>query len=284
MLQPSLGPQRNFSPAANSFVRDMTDTDLSSHLGPVGARGGMYIQFFWVKIRIENEAEPALHGTFQNRLCIAKCPKGDNRTIAHRFISEEQAMREYPQEYAMFSQAESIPTSGTPLQELPGISTSQIALLTLYNLRCIEDLAEAPQEIINPMGMDAISAYALAKRWTASKSQNSDLITASQNDAITSTELARLRASEEASRRTIAELSAQLEVVMKMNGQMQAPQSAPVSAGVVPMMNPASSDLAPLPESALFSGSGGAAMGNDDLNGPAEPTQADPLGLKRKAR
>lgn len=286
MLQPNQAAQRTFGPSANQFVRDMTESDLSSHLGPVGSRGGMYIQFFWDKIRIENESDPVLNGTYQTRLCIAKCPKGDNRTIAHRFITEDQAKQMYPAEYAAFSQSEAIPTNGTPLHELPGISTSQIARLTLYNLRSIEDVAEAPQEIINPMGMDGMSAHTLAKRWVANKTANADLINTSQRDAVTTAELERLQASDAANRQTIAALEAKLDLLMKMGVGAGAPM--PQNAAPQPSMQPmpsTSPSLLPdmLPDSALFSGGGGSAMGNDDLMDGA-PTAADPLGIKRKAR
>ena len=283
MLQPSYG-QQPFSPAqSGNFVGDLTSADLSSHLGTVSSQGGIYVQFFYMKVRIDNPAEPSLHGTYQTRLCVAKQPKGDRLTIATETITPDQAARRWPQEYAAFSQSEAIPTTGTPLHELPGISASQIALLTVYNLRCIEDVAQCPQEHINQMGHEAVHVRTLAVRWLAAKDQNADLIRAAQFDAANSAELERLRKSEEDQRRLITELSAKLDVLMKVGA---VPQHTGVTApgGFIAVDLPDSPDLPQRPSVLFGEGGGDVVTGNEDLLDDPEPVPADPLGIKRKGR
>ena len=164
----------------NSNSSNMTSADLSSHLGPVSG-GHLYVQFSYERVRLSNDGPT--NGQFETRLCVEISPKGDRLTTARRYISEEDAAREFPYEYANFSEYESVPTSGTPLFELPGISQSQIALLTLHNLRSIEDVAKCPPELINFMGMDVIQAATTARKWMQSKSENAPMIEAATKEA-----------------------------------------------------------------------------------------------------
>lgn len=256
---------------------NFTDRDLSSHLGPVAGSGGLNIQFFYVKTRVES-ANPERNGTWRTRLCVAKMPKGDRLTIATRFITEEQASREFPREFSMFKQYQDVPTQGTPLHELPGITQSQIGILVIHNLRCIEDVAACDDALINQMGYDARQAKKLAARWIENRDGNADKIEQAKLDAARDAEIARLRkAADENAKRNI-ELEAQVRALMQMQGQ------APVAgAGAAPMMVDRADDLTPdlvTGTSPLFEG--GLVDGNDDLDDdpPPAPTKADPLGLK----
>lgn len=256
---------------------NLTDRDLSSHLGPVAGSGGLNIQFFYVKTRVES-ANPERNGQWRTRLAVAKMPKGDRLTIATRFITEEQASREFPREFSMFKQYQDVPTQGTPLHELPGITQSQIGILVIHNLRCIEDVAACDDALINQMGYDARQAKKLAVRWIENRDGNADKIEQAKLDAARDAELARLRkAADEYAKRNI-ELDAQVRALMRMQGQ--APQPG---AGAAPMLVDRADD--PTPEliegnSPLFEG--GLVDGNDDLDDdpPPTPTKADPLGLK----
>jgi hypothetical protein len=264
-------PLQQFQPQVNSqFTADMTHADLSSHLAPVSGSGGLYIQFYYARVRIEQPDNPAVHGTWRTRLCVAKAPKGDRLTVSARFITEEQAMQRYPREFAMFKHSEAIPTSGTPLHELPGISQSQIALLVLHNLRCIEDVADARQETINPMGMDAMSAHALAVRWVRHKEANGAVIQEAIGDATKDAELATLRRQTADQQQAIAELRAKVDILTQIGGQVPQLNIPPAAAMETP-------DIVPAPVNRSFvEGSAQIAVtGNDDLNDP------DPLGLNR---
>lgn len=266
-------------PAEATDRFNLTDRDLSSHLGPVAGSGGLNIQFFYVRTRVES-ANPERNGQYRTRLCVAKMPKGDRLTIAVRFITEEQAMRDHPREFSMFKQYQDVPTQGTPLHELPGITQSQIGVLVVHNLRCIEDVAACDDALINQMGYDARQAKKLAVRWIENLKGNADLIAGAVTDAAREAELDRLRKAQAETERRNIELEAQLRAVMAMQGQ--AP--TPASTGQVQMVDrPDGLPDAREVESNLLEG--GLVDGNDDLDldaPPATPTKADPLGLKGK--
>lgn len=260
--------QQSVQPQAARFSRDLTSMDLSDDLGPVQSKGGYYVQFFYVRVRIET-ADATLNGTFQTRLCIAKAPIGDRLTVSTREIDELTASREHPREFAAFKQYEDVPTNGTPLHELPGVSQSQIAILVLNNLRSIEDVANLQPEQITGMGMDALQAHKLAKRWLDAKVGAVDLIGAAERDAQTSAEMADLKRRAEASEKQNAMLQAQVQALMQMSGNANAATMAGQPVAVE------GEKLPDIVETPLFEG--GMVSGNDDLNAAEDP---DPIGIR----
>lgn len=262
---------------------NLTNLDLSTHLDGVAGKGGLNVQFFYARSRVES-ANPERNGQWRTRLCVAKMPKGDRLTIATRFITEEQAMREFPREFSMFKQYQDVPTQGTPLHELPGITQSQIAVLVVHNLRCIEDVAACDDALVNGMGYDARQAKKLAVRWLENVRGNTELINSATVDAARDAENARLRKQAEDMERRNIELEAQLKAVMQMQGQ--APAGAVAGGpGMLggPFMVDRPDDLPDALDVESNFGEGGLVTGNDDLNDEPEtvkPSKADPLGLK----
>lgn len=271
----------------NRLAPNLTGSDLSSHLGPVGGgSGGLYIQFFYARVKIQS-VDPALNGKYETRLCVAKVPKGDRLTIATRFIDEEQAAREFPMEYAQFKQYEAVPTSGTPLHELPGISQSQIAYLTIYNVRSIEDLAALPQEQASQMGLEAAQAYSVAKRWIGTKSGAQSMLDSAQAETAMAAELKSMKDQLADANRTIIEQNAKLSVLgqLGMQGAQQAAAMTAPQGDTMPYqsMNVSASDVEQADDvsesSELFEG--GLVDGNEDLDSAPMPTPDDPLALGR---
>lgn len=257
------------SMSPRGLSRDMTDVDLSSHL-PVTSRGagGLNIQFFYQRVEVKSR-NPRVAAKFETRLCVAKQPKGDRFTVATRFITDEDAMREFPQEYAQFKRYQEVPTQGTPLHELPGISQSQIAVLIINGLRSVEDLVEVDADLVSSVGMEAVHAKRLAQNWIAKRDGDLKMIELSALEANMESEKASLIARLDAAERNNANLQQQVTVFMeRMNGNQ--PVMMPHSS----MTNGATSiDLNPeLPgyesTSGGFGGDGpGVANGIDDLIG-----------------
>lgn len=279
-MYPSMPFQPASAPRAGGMSTNMTNRDLSSHLGPVAGSGGLNVQFFYVKVRITSR-NPERNGKFQDRLCIAKMPKGDRLTIATRFISEEQAMQAFPREFAMFRQYESVPTSGTPLQELPGISQSQIALLLLNNLRSIEDVANCPSELINGMGMDVRQAYQVAKRWCQQRDDAAPMIAQAEHEARETQQREALEARLAAAERANIELQGQVKAMLAMGGMASATPAQQLAPGGAVYVDrddnlPEAKDLPPT----MFEG--GIVDGLSDLDDEPQPTAADPLGLNAR--
>lgn len=284
LIQPNFnafGAQREEA-ASRGMAPNLTDQNLGELMGPVAGRGGLHVQFFYMNVLIES-ADPTLNGTFQPRLCIAKMPKGDRLTVATRFISEEQAMREFPREFTMFKTSDEVPTDGTPLRELPGIAQSQLAMLMLYQLRSIEDLASVPQEQVNGMGLEIITAHKLAKAWLRNKTENADMIAEAKNQSQIDAQLEQMRRQLEALQKQNIELDAQnkaLTAVHQALGtapvQQQQPYQGVQYAPVAPVVRmPAEVADDELPDSGMFAG--GMVDDPNDLN------QSDPLGLLNEA-
>lgn len=217
------GFQGNISGARSGFSRDLTDADLSTHLQSVTAKGGINVNFFYTKVRIES-LDAKLNGTIQTRLCISKQPKGDRSTVAVRFITEEQAQRDFPREFSLFKQYEEVPTTGTPLDELPGISMSQIGLLVLNGLRSIEDLLEVSEDQIAQLGLDAIKAQKTAKAWDQKRKGSAEEINAADIEARFQMQLDAMTKQMEA----MTERNKQLEMQLKAQAAVTG-ASAPAS-------------------------------------------------------
>lgn len=267
-------------PRGNQFVTDFSGSDFSDQMGPVTANGSMTIQFFYAHVRIEDPMDPSQNGTYKTRLCVRKRPHGDRLTEAVRFISEAQAMQLYPREFAYFKQNQDVPTNGTPLSELPGITQSQIAILVIHNVRCIEDLVGLSVDQVGQIGMDARAAHALAARWTDSKTANGDLIRDAAADAAMKAENDQLRADRMAMSQAMAEMKAQLDLLTRMG--LQGGQAAVTGQGpAAPVLVDADGMGEDAPASEMFVGAR-IVTGNDDLNDDA-PTPGLP-GLDRKRK
>lgn len=269
------------APTGNQFVNDYSGQDLSAQLGHVTANGQLTIQFFWAQIRINDPMDPSAHGTYKTVLCVKKRPHGDRHTEAVRIITERMAQQLYPREYAFFKQNQDVPTDGTPLHELPGISQSQIGILLISGIRCVEDLVGLSQDQVAQMGMDASQAYSIAKRWSEAKSANGELIRDAAKDAATAAELTRLRESETRSAAMIAEMKAQLDILTRLGVQSTGQMTTAV-AGSQNAVAVDADDLPDVIDTELFSGAQ-VVSGNDDLDDPA-PAPANLPGLDRKKR
>jgi hypothetical protein len=244
------------------YARDYSDIDLSGDLRSVSSRGGLNVQFFWMRVQTKSR-NARTNGRMETRLCVALQPKGDSKTIATRFITEPQAQREFPIEWAQFKEYQETPTAGTPLHELPGISQSQIALLALHGLRSVEDLAEVPEDVVSQIGYDATQARKIATHWLSRREVNLPLISAAEVQARADIESKTLRDQIAALEHQIAVLSAAQQV------QAGATAGA-ASTGVIEVANEA-----PTAREVPFEfGPSDVVAGSDDLNAGADP---DPL-------
>lgn len=266
----------------NQFVADVSAADFSDQMGYVAGTGNLTIQFFYDRVRVDDPQNPEAHGDYKTVLCVRKRPHGDRLTESVRMISERAAQQLYPREYAFFKQNQDVPTDGTPLHELPGISQSQIAILVIHGIRCVEDLCGLSADQVGQIGMDARTAYSIAKKWMESKEGGADVIAAAQRDAALTAELERLRADKQRQDSLIAELSAKLDIVTKLQGNvMQAAPQTMTAAGAVQQID--ADDLPDLSgDETLFSGAQ-IVTGNDDLDGDVAPSPSLP-GLDRKKR
>lgn len=268
----------------NAIVMDQSAGDFSDQMAFVAGNGNLSVQFFYQQIRIEDPMDPAANGTFKAVLCVRKRPHGDKHTESVRMISERAAAQLYPREYAYFKQYQDVPTDGTPLAEVPGISQSQIAILVLYNVRCVEDLVALSSDQVSQIGMDARMAYGVATKWLQAKHGNDAMIREAEREAALAAQNDRLASENAAMAAQLAQLAAQVEILSKMGG--------PVTAAVVQgdgraQLVDATPDVdVPAGADMLFSG-GSVVTGNDDLMGGDEPAPVKAVtlpGLTKRGR
>lgn len=250
-MQPFLNPsfQQPFAPGLAGGgagpSRDLSHMDLSRDLGAVTSKGGLNIQFFWIRVMTRSK-NAHTNGKYETRLCIAKQPKGDRLTIAHRLITDAEAQREFPAEFAYFKQYQDVPTAGTQLYEIPGLSQSQIALLVLNGIRSVEDLTGIPEDMISQAGFEAVTARKVALAWLSRRDKNAAVIDSAQIEARYETERRAMQdrlASLEASNKA---LMARLEA-MTLSGGAAAQGGAASQGGVIEVSAPDSPGI-DLPE------------------------------------
>lgn len=158
------------------LYRDMTSADLSRDPYMAQAQGnGLRVTFEWDLVKIES-ADPDLDGKTERRLVIVKKPLGDKYTEVKHQIDRDVAARLFPKEWAMFATYEDVPTSGTPLADLPGITQSEVAIMQVWGLRSIEDLCELSEDQCAQVGREASRLKKLATAWLEKKNGNTDTI------------------------------------------------------------------------------------------------------------
>lgn len=222
----SLTPQYVPTDAAGNRVDD-TGRDWSSY--NVFADGnGLIVQFYYEKVRVESKSDPSQNGRIITRLCVAKAIRGDRRTVSNRVIgdtadpeTERRAARMFPREFAAFQNNEEIPTDGTALHELPGMTQSMISMLVLNGIRSVEDLLELDDTILTTVHFDAIHAKRLAERWMAAKKDNASLLSAAEVEAKMAAAL------DDANRRN----TEQAEALKRLTAQVEALTRAQAGAG-----------------------------------------------------
>lgn len=204
--------------ARGSGTRDISAMDLGSAMPGVTSAGGVLVHFFYLRVPIRS-SNAEVNGTYQTRLCVAKQPKADRSTVATRFITEDEARRQFPREFAHFRDNEDQPTQGTPLDELPGITRSQIGILMIHGLRSIEDVVDISDDQASEIGLEATRAKKLAKAWLDRTEANAPTIAAADVEARYQEERRAHEATMKALRDRVAQLEAANGALRDMTGQ-----------------------------------------------------------------
>ena len=253
----------------NPLAPNLTERDLSSHLGAVTSKGGLNVGFYYARVQLKSR-RALYNGRFETRLFVAIQPKGDRYTLAKEPINEVAAQRTYPAEFAAFKNYQDSPTRGTPLMDLPGISQSQIALLSVNGIRSIEDLLSLSPDIVAQVGMEASTAFKIAKRWSDRKAEAGD-------DVDMARQMAALEVENKTYRDALKGMEAQMAAMQaKMDAMASMTQASPAAVqpiGQVPHGAAADGIADDLPDTVFGDNGGQGATGNDDLN----DNEPDPL-------
>ncbi|MCA0204297.1 MAG: hypothetical protein LCH92_08145 [Proteobacteria bacterium] len=240
----------------NAYVSDATAKDLSSHLGFVASRGegGVSAHFFYQRV-------PQSRGksAFRTQLCVAMTPIGDRYTISTKYIDEKEARERFPAQYDAFTRSADLPSTGTPLTELPGITMSQVGQLLISGIRSVEDLCSLSADQAQNIGREIAVAHKLATGWAGRRDAASDKISEAEREARRDQEARELRATIARLEAQNAALAAKNDALSSMGGR--AAPAAPAAAEAEGEDLPDPSTMPGIGEESDFS----SVQGNNDL-------------------
>lgn len=221
--------------AGGGFASDMTQADLGSAMGGLVKSSGLMVGFDVISVKVENDGEPERH---EQRLVVIKQPRGDRRAQVREMISEEQAMRQFPQEFSAFKQFGSVPTHGTPIEEMPSVSRMDILRAEALGVRSVEDLLQLSRDMAQQNGRDFLRMWEVAKAFKERNDGGKEV-----TDMVEAKMAAETRATtaEEKAMKAEAEnvaLKAQLEALKSVGLGAQTAVASPAPTGAVPIGSP----------------------------------------------
>ncbi len=231
-LPPS--PQPPLTNTGNAYVTEKSHEDIERD-SPVKS-AGLAVSFFWAKIPIYGD-NGLPTGELRDKLCVAKAIIGDFKTVACKMISEEQAQRQFPREYAAFTQQMELPDDGTPLQELPGITQSQIGLMLLNHVRTVEQAAKLTEAQVSALGLVGQQVHDWSKRWLDMREGASEELDTTSELAALKAQLAHLSNVNDKFEKQTKEQQIQIDTLRQSLGQNVVPGGSDPSANRGIIMN-----------------------------------------------
>lgn len=197
---------------------DLSHASLPSAMPQTAGQSGIQVQFFYAPVQLTS-ADPAFDKKVVTRLCIKRRPLSDRKTMPIEFISEEQAMREFPREFAMFQEYGEVPMDGTPLSEVPGLSRADVSRLNAMGLRSAEDVASLSRDMAEQQGRDMMRAWKIITSWVKVNADNKAMVEMAERDAALNAEMATMRETMEKMAKQNEALQAKLEAMQSVSGQ-----------------------------------------------------------------
>lgn len=155
------------------------------------------------------------------------CP-GQSKTEVRRPATDIDK-REYPDAWKAFQEGKATPISGTPIEQLPGVTPGRAMELHKLHIRTIEQLVEVPDQNMHSIGMDG---YKLRDQAKAFVEKNTAEIQALRS------ENAELKKALSGMKAQMLELTGRLDT-LSSRGQQPAPIRNPKrkDAGAIPNEN-----------------------------------------------
>lgn len=115
----------------------------------------LFVQFFVQAVQNNFKSEQASRPIFDEVEMVRIMTPGARDVFVSK-ASVQYQMR-FPKQYAAFKAGKELPLEGTPLEEVPFLSVSQVAELKAINVRTLEQLANMPdnlaQQIMGNFGL-----------------------------------------------------------------------------------------------------------------------------------
>lgn len=131
-------------------------------------------RFFIKAVQMKAESEKAGRPIFVDREFVEQIIPGDSRTLKVDEVKDEHRMR-WPAQYEAFKRGQEQPLHGTPLEQWPALSASQVAELKALKVMSVEDLANLNESFLANIGMGARELQTKAKAFLAHAAGTADV-------------------------------------------------------------------------------------------------------------
>lgn len=139
----------------------------NSYVVQHGTDAGLFVQFYMEALQDPEASEREGRPIFIDREFIKIIPVGDKNTVVCEPVSDEHKYR-WPQQYAQFKNQQEQVTEGTPLDQWPPLTKSQVLTFKAANVHTVEQLAEVSDTNLPNLGMGSRDLREKAKIYLAS--------------------------------------------------------------------------------------------------------------------
>ena len=119
-----------------------------------GTDAGLFVQFYLEAIKDEEATIKQGRPIFNDREYIKIIPVGDKNTVVCEPVSEDHKMR-WPAQYAAFKNQQHQPQEGTPIDQWPPLTKSQVMMFKAANVHTVEQLSNVSDTNLANLGMGA---------------------------------------------------------------------------------------------------------------------------------
>lgn len=119
-----------------------------------GTDAGLFVQFYLEAVKDEEATTQAGRPIFQDKEYIKIIPVGDKNTVVCEPVTDEFRFR-WPQQYAAFKAQQHQPQEGTPLEQWPPLTKSQVMTFKAANVHTVEQLVNVSDVNLANLGMGA---------------------------------------------------------------------------------------------------------------------------------
>jgi len=163
-----------------------------------GDDSGLWVEFYYRAVKNEKRSLEAGYAVFENKEYVKILAAGDktkNWDRPVRKVRDGQApsdLERFPRQWAAFQSQQTQNVDGLPLEEWPGLSPADVAMLKSVNIQTVEQLAAMGDHSLTFMGArgyrDKAKAYlekakdgAASLKWAKEKQEMQDQIDALKN-------------------------------------------------------------------------------------------------------
>jgi len=119
-----------------------------------GTDAGLFVQFYYEAVKDEEASLKEGRPIFLDKEFIKIIPVGDKNTVVCEPVTEDHRMR-WPQQYSAFQRQQYQPQEGTPIDQWPPLTKSQVMTFKTANVHTVEQLANVSDSNLLNLGMGA---------------------------------------------------------------------------------------------------------------------------------